>query len=69
MSLPVGTVMLYTDLAFSYPKASFVMVNYSFALVIEGSAGELRPVGSLTRVDWDIDEWKDYGWEVILPHD
>ncbi len=64
-----GTTLLYTDLVFSYPRASFVIIDdYGmWAVVIENAGEDKRPVGSITKLDWDLREWEDYGWEVIPP--
>ena len=64
-----GTVILYTDLVFTYPRASFVIIDDygKWAVVIENEGEDPRPVGSITGVDWDLKEWEDHGWEVVSP--
>lgn len=64
-----GTVILYTDLLFQYPRASFVVIDDygQWMLVIENEGDDPRPVGSVAKSVWDIDEWDLYGWEVIRP--
>ena len=62
-----GTVILYTDLVFMYPRASFLIIDDygQWAVVIENRGDDPRPVGSITKVHWDLDEWELFGWEVI----
>jgi len=62
-----GTVILYTDLVFAFTRASFLIIDDygQWGLVIENQGEDLRPVGSLTKLDWDLREWEDFGWEVI----
>ncbi len=68
MILKKGTTILYTDLVFSWPRASFLILDeLGWALVIENQGEDKRPVGTFTKLDWDLREWEDFGWEVISP--
>lgn len=62
-----GTVILYTSLVYAFPKASFLILDdyAQWALVIENAGDDLRAVGSITKLEWDLREWEDYGWEII----
>lgn len=64
-----GTVLLYTEYVFSFPRASFLIIDdYGmWAVVIENDGMDRRPVGTLTKLAWDLSEWEDYGWEVVRP--
>ncbi len=64
-----GAAILYTDLVFEFPHASFVIIDDygQWGLVIENAGADPRVVGSITKFAWDFDEWELYGWEVILP--
>ncbi len=62
-----GTVILYTSLVYAYPRASFLILDDygQWALVIENAGDDPRPIGSITKIAWDLSEWEDFGWEVI----
>jgi len=68
-----GTTILYTDLVFNFQKISLVVVDDygGKAIVIEAVACEPsydRHVGEqLDDLDWTLDEWEKYGWEIIPP--
>jgi len=64
-----GTVILYTDLVFAFTRASFVIIDDygQWGLVIEDAGDDRRPAGSISKFDWDLSEWENFGWEIVRP--